>query len=614
MTAQELRKKYFDFFVEKGHKIIPSAPLIPENDPTVLFTTAGMHPLIPFLLGEKHPVGQRLVSVQKCIRTTDIDEVGDDVHLTFFEMLGNWSLGDYFKKEAIDWSWEFLTAKKWLGLDRNKLAASVFKGDSDAPFDEEAYDFWKNLGISEKRIAKLPKKNNWWGPAGQSGPCGPCTEMFYWVGEEKTPEIFDPEDGRWVEIWNDVFMQYNKTKEGKYQVLKQKNVDTGMGLERTLAVLNHEPSVYETELFKEIVKIIEGLASISDFENSFDQLYNAGKIINKEIEGLKEKAEKMRSVRIVADHIKAATFILAEGLEPSNLERGYVLRRLIRRAVRYGRQLGIKQTFAFQVAKPVVGTYKDIYPELLKNKDFIEEQLVREEEKFSKTLEKGLKELKDLEMKMGVINGYDGFDLYQSYGFPKEMIYEEAQKLSDNFDEEFNRALNKHQELSRTASAGMFKAGLADHSEIAIRYHTATHLLQRALKDVLGENVEQKGSNITSERLRFDFSYNQKMTPEQIKKVEDIVNEKIRENLPVIIKEMSLVEAKKLGAIGLFAEKYGERVKVYSIGPLRGRGSAYSQEICAGPHVKNTSELGHFKIVKEEAVSQGVRRIKAVLE
>jgi len=613
MIARELREKYFDFFVEKGHKIIPSAPLIPENDPTVLFTTAGMHPLIPFLLGEQHPVGQRLASVQKCIRTTDIDEVGDDVHLTFFEMLGNWSLGDYFKKEAIEWSWEFLTAKKWLGLDRNKLAASVFRGDSDAPFDEEAYNLWKNLGISEKRIAKLPKKNNWWGPAGQSGPCGPCTEMFYWVGEEKTPEIFDPEDSRWVEIWNDVFMQYNKTKEGKFEVLKQKNVDTGMGLERTLAVLNREPSVYETELFRDVVRIIEGLASISDSESSFDQLYNAGNIINKEVEGLKEKAEKMRAIRIIADHIKAATFILAEGLEPSNVERGYVLRRLIRRAVRYGRQLGIKKTFAFQVAKPIIGIYKDVYPELLKNKDFIEEQLVREEEKFSRTLERGLKELKDLESKSASITGQQGFDLYQSFGFPKEMIKEEA-KVSENFDKEFEEATGGHQELSRTASAGMFKAGLADHSEIAIRYHTATHLLQQALKDVLGESVEQKGSNITPERLRLDFSYNQKMTPEQIKKVEDIVNEKIRENLPVIMEEMTLAEAKKSGAIGLFAEKYGERVKVYSIGPSTSPGQVFSREVCGGPHVQNTSELGHFKIVKEEAVSQGVRRIKAVLE
>jgi len=607
MTAQELRKKYFDFFTAKGHKIIPSAPLIPENDPTVLFTTAGMHPLIPFLLGERHPAGKKLVSVQKCIRTADIEEVGDDTHLTFFEMLGNWSLGDYFKKEAIEWSFEFLTSKKWLGLEKEKLAVSVFAGDKDAPFDEEAYGLWKNLVISEKRIAKLPKKNNWWGPAGETGPCGPDSEMFYWIGQTEAPEIFDPEDSQWVEIWNDVFMQYNKTKEGKYEVLKQQNVDTGMGLERTFAILNNEPSVYETELFKDIVLVIRKLASLEDYESSFDRLYNAGSIVNQEVDNLKERAEKMLSIRIIADHIKAAVFILAEGLEPSNTERGYVLRRLIRRAVRYGKFLGINRSFTFQVAQPIIGIYQDVYPELLKNKDFIEEQLIREEEKFSKTLEQGLKELRVLENQLASITGRQGFDLYQSYGFPKEMIREEARKVSENFDQEFDEALKKHQELSRTASAGMFKAGLADHSEIAIKYHTATHLLQQALRDVLGREVGQKGSNINAERLRFDFSYGQKMTAEQIKKVEDIVNEKINEALPAMLKEMSLAEAKASGAIGLFAEKYGDRVKVYSIGD-------YSKEICGGPHVQNTKELGHFKIIKEEAVSQGVRRIKAVLE
>lgn len=607
MTAQELRKKYFDFFTAKGHEIIPSAPLIPENDPTVLFTTAGMHPLIPFLLGEKHPAGKRLVSVQKCIRTADIEEVGDDTHLTFFEMLGNWSLGDYFKKEAIEWSFEFLTSKEWLNLEKEKIAVSVFAGDKDAPFDKEAYDLWKNLVISEKRIAKLPKKNNWWGPAGETGPCGPDSEMFYWTGQTEAPEIFDPEDNQWVEIWNDVFMQYNKTKEGKYEVLKQQNVDTGMGLERTLAVLNNEPSVYETELFKDIISIIKKSASLDDVESSFDRLYNTGNIVNQEVDSLRERAEKMRLIRIIADHIKATVFMLAEGLEPSNTERGYVLRRLIRRAVRYGKLLGINRSFTFQVAQPVIGIYQDVYPELLKNKDFIEEQLVREEEKFSKTLEQGLKELKGLENKSANITGQQGFDLYQSYGFPKEMIKEETLQVSENFDQEFDGALKKHQELSRTASAGMFKAGLADHSEIAIKYHTATHLLQQALRDVLSQEVRQKGSNINAERLRFDFSYGQKMTPEQIKKVEDIINEKISEALPIIMKEMSLAEAQKSGAIGLFAEKYGNRVKVYSIGD-------YSQEICGGPHVQNTKDLGHFKIIKEEAVSQGVRRIKAVLE
>ncbi|MDP2856096.1 MAG: alanine--tRNA ligase, partial [bacterium] len=588
------------------------------------------------LLGEKHPAGKRLVSVQKCIRTGDIEEVGDDAHLTFFEMLGNWSLGDYFKKETIEWSFEFLTSKKWLGLEKEKLAISVFAGDEDAPFDEEAYNLWKNLVISGKRIAKLPKKNNWWGPAGETGPCGPDSEMFYWTGQTEAPEIFDPENNQWVEIWNDVFMQYNKTKEGKYEILKQQNVDTGMGLERTLAVLNNEPSVYETELFKDVILVIEKLASLEDSESSFDRLYNAGNVINKEVDGLKEKAEKMASIRIIADHIKAAVFILAEGLEPSNVERGYILRRLIRRAVRYGRLLGINRAFAFQTAKPIIGIYKDVYPELLKNKDFIEEQLVREEEKFSRTLERGLKELKravekhpwmasfiDSEKEIPTSVRFDAFYFYQTFGLPIEMIkeefFKEANSLKfnlpesaildvwDNIENDFYLNFKEHQELSRTASAGMFKAGLADHSEISVKYHTATHLLQQALRDVLGSEVAQKGSNINAERLRFDFTYNQKMTPEQIKKTEDIINRKINEVLPVKMKQMSLEEAKASGAIGLFADKYGDVVKVYSIGQ-------YSKEICGGPHATNTKDLGHFKIIKEEAVSQGVRRIKAVLE
>jgi len=595
MTHLELRKKYFDFFIEKGHKIIPSAPLIPENDPSVLFTTAGMHPLVPFLLGEKHPAGQRLCSVQKCIRTGDINEVGDEVHLTFFEMLGNWSLGDYWKKEAIEWSFEFLTSKKWLRLDKERLAISVFGGDKDAARDEESAKIWQSVGIPPERIYFFGKKDNWWGPAGQTGPCGPCTEMFYWVGNDNLKPLTSSETKDWVEIWNDVFMEYNKTASGKHELLKQKNVDTGMGLERTLAVINQQAGVYETELFQPIIKKIE------------------------ELSGRKYEDNK-KEFRIIADHLKAATFILAEGLEPSNVERGYVLRRLIRRAVRYGRQLGIKETFAFQVAKPVIGTYKDIYPELLKNKDFIEEQLVREEEKFGKTLERGpihfkleLSEKIKLSDKVAVeknktkITGKEAFDLYQTHGFPIEMIIELAKEKGMEVDvKEFEEESKKHQELSRTATTGMFKAGLADHSEISVKYHTATHLLQQALKDVLGESVGQKGSNITPERLRFDFSYSQKMTPEQIQKVEEIVNRKIKAALPVKMEEMNLEEAKKSGAVGVFAEKYGEKVKVYSIGD-------FSKEICAGPHVQNTSELGRFKIIKEEAVSSGVRRIKAVL-
>jgi len=535
MTADELRKKFLEFFREKGHKIIPGASLIPENDPTVLFTTAGMHPLVPFLLGEKHPAGNRLVSVQKCIRTGDIDEVGDDVHLTFFEMLGNWSLGDYWKKEAIEWSWEFLTSSQWLGLDKDKISVSVFNGDEDAPFDKESFEIWKSLGIPEEKIAKLPKKDNWWGPAGKTGPCGPDTEIFF--------------DG--VEIWNDVFMEYNKNANGSYEPLKQKNVDTGMGVERTLAILNGYKSVYETELFAPLIK------------------------------------ENTRAERIVADHIKAAVFILAEGVEPSNIGRGYVLRRLIRRAVRYGYKTGL------------IDEIIKIYPELEKNKNFIEEQMKKEQEKFGKTLDRGLREFE---------KGTDPFILFTTYGFPIELTEELAKEKGIEINlEKFNEQLKAHQELSRTASVGMFKSGLADHSEQTIKYHTASHLLLAALRHVLGAHVVQKGSNITVERLRLDFSHPQKMTPEEIKKTEDLVNEKIKENIPAVWEELSLEQAKEKGAMGVFENKYGEKVKVYTI-------NNFSKEICSGPHVDSTGELGHFKITKEEASSAGIRRIKAILE
>ncbi len=591
MTANELREKYLKFFEERGHHRLPSAPLIPENDPTVLFTTAGMHPLIPFLMGEKHPAGQRLCDVQKCLRTDDIDEVGDIAHLTFFEMLGNWSLGDYFKKEAIEWSYEFLTSPQWLGLEKEKLAVSCFGGDETAPKDEESAQLWQSVGISKERIAFLGRKENWWGPIGETGPCGPDTEMFYWVGKDPAPKIFNPQDTSWVEIWNDVFMTYNRTKEGKYELLKQKNVDTGMGLERTLAVINHLPSVFETELFAPLIGKIEEISH-------------------------KKYEDFPKECRIIADHLKASIFLLAEHLEPSNVERGYILRRLIRRAVRFGRLLGIKDFFAFKFVEPVLKIYGETYPELNENKDFIEEQLVREEEKFSQTLSKGLALFEKLSQNKKIISGKEAFDLYQSYGFPLELIKELAREKNIEVDTNgFQEEFKKHQELSRTASAGMFKGGLASHSDKAIKYHTATHLLHKALQEVLGEEVKQKGSNINEERLRFDFSCSQKPTPEQLKKVEDIVNQKIQENLPVIMKEMSLEEAKKIGAIGLFGEKYGERVKVYFIGRTEnGLENAYSKEICGGPHVASTGELGHFKIIKEEAVSQGVRRIKAILE
>lgn len=587
MTGNELREKFLKFFEERGHKRLPSASLIPENDPTVLFTTAGMHPLIPFLLGEKHPSGKRLCDVQKCLRTDDIDEVGDEAHLTFFEMLGNWSLGDYFKKEAIEWSYEFLTSPQWLGLNKEKLAVSCFGGDEVVEKDVESYEMWRKLGIPEERIAFLGRKENWWGPIGEQGPCGPDTEMFYWIDSQPAPKNFDPKDSRWVEIWNDVFMTYNRTKEGKYELLQQKNVDTGMGLERTLAVINGVPSVFETEFFLPLIKKIE------------------------EISG-KKYQNYQREFRIIADHLKASIFLLAEKLEPSNVERGYILRRLIRRAVRFGRLLGIQKTFSFQLLSPTIEIYKDIYPEIKENKDFIEEQLVREEEKFTKTLEKGLSVFEKIIQNKKEISGKDAFDLYQSYGFPLELIKELGRERGVTIDEGgFNEEFRRHQELSRTASAGMFKGGLADYSEKAVKYHTATHLLHKALREVLGEEVKQRGSNINEERLRFDYSYSQKPTPEQLKKVEEIVNQKIKENLPVVMKEMTLFQAKEIGAIGLFENKYGENVKVYFIGNPE---NAYSKEICGGPHVQSTGILGYFKIVKEESVSSGVRRIKAVLE
>lgn len=640
IDASELKKKYLDFFRSKGHAVIPGASLIPEHDPTVLFTTAGMHPLVPFLLGEKHPAGRRLVDVQKCVRTGDIEDVGDDWHLTFFEMLGNWSLGDYWKKEAIEWSFEFLTKNEYLGIPAEKLSITVFQGDQDAPRDEESAGIWQKIGIPKERIYYLPKEDNWWGPAGLTGPCGPCTEMFYDTGKPKCSDVCRPGCGcgKFVEIWNDVFMEYNKKiknqkskikitnqnskideieYEYEYVPLAQKNVDTGMGVERTIAVLNGFDNIYETELFKPLIEKIENLVGMSKSVDSFEQLYHPKVAMAKEIEKLKDKAEKMKAFRIIADHIKAATFILAEGLEPSNVERGYVLRRLIRRAVRYGKQLGVKNNFTFQVAQSVIEMYKDSYLELQKMKDFIEEKLIREEEKFGKTLEKGLKEFQNQisniknqneKSKSKIISGKLAFDLYQTFGFPIELIEELAEEEGmsvdrKKFDEEFVR----HQNISRAGSEQKFKGGLADHSDKVIKYHTAAHLMLAALRQVLGSHVIQKGSNITAERLRFDFSHSEKMTRDQIKQVEDLVNEKIKDDLPVKMEEMTLEEAKKQGAMGVFEARYGERVKVYSI-------RDFSKEICGGPHVQNTGILGKFKIVKEEASSAGVRRIKAVLE
>jgi len=579
MTSQEIRQKFLDFFKSKDHAVLPSASLIPENDPTTLFISAGMHPLVPYLMGESHPQGKRLVSVQKCVRTIDIEEVGDAYHHTFFEMLGNWSLGEYFKKEAIEWSIEFLT--KDLNISVERLAISVFKGDQDAPLDQESIDIWKSLGIPEQRIVQLGKEDNWWGPAGQTGPCGPDSEVFYWNDNKNpAPKDFNPKDTRWVEIWNNVFMEYNKIDENKFEPLNQKNVDTGMGLERTLAVLNGLDDDYQIELFINQIKKIEELSG----------------------KKYEESEEITRAIRIISDHIKAAVFIMSDdkGILPSNTDQGYVVRRLIRRAVRYGRQIEIKHDlWTKQVANVVIEDYKEVYPELEKNREFILNNLDEEESKFKKTLEKGLIEFE---------KGTDAFILFSTYGFPIEMTQELAKEKGKKVDiEKFNEQMKKHKELSRTATEGKFKSGLADDSKETKKLHTTAHLLLASLRKVLGDHVIQKGSNITAERLRFDFSHGEKLTDEQKEEVEKLVNEVIKKDLPVKCEEMSLDEAKKQEAMGVFESKYGDKVKVYSIGD-------YSQEICAGPHVERTSQLGHFKIIKEQSSSAGVRRIKAILE
>ncbi len=605
MTARELRQKYLDFFKSKGHKILPSAPLVPENDPTVLFTTAGMHPLVPFLMGEKHPLGTRLANVQKCVRTLDIDEVGDNRHLTFFEMLGNWSLGDYFKKEAIEWSFEFLTSEKWLGLDPRRLFVTVFEGDDDAPLDQESINIWKEqfrkAGIEaevaedkvvnyKKRIIPLGKDDNWWGPAGETGPCGPDTEMFYDISPENgaVEGKFTELSGRLVEIWNNVFMEYNKKADGTFEKLAQQNVDTGMGLERTLVTLTGKETVFDTEIFQPLIRKIEEICKKSYGEE-----------------------ENKSPMRIIADHLRSAAFIIADGVTPSNVERGYILRRLIRRAIRQGKILGIEDNFSAKIAEVVIDEYKDVYPELAKEKAKILSELASEEAKFKTTLGKGLKKIKEIiaeSRKEEMISGEKAFYLFSTYGFPLELTKEIAAEHNMAVaEEEYYEQFKKHQETSRTLSAGMFKGGLADAGEQAARLHTATHLLLAALRKVLGKDVEQKGSNITNERLRLDFSHSQKMTSEEIAEVEKLVNEAIEKNIPVMCEEMTLEEAQKAGALGVFGEKYGEKVKVYDI-------SGYSKEICGGPHASATGELGKFKIIKEESSSAGVRRIKATLD
>ena len=597
-TRQELIRAYIDFFKNNGHKEIPSASLIPENDPTVLFTTAGMHPLVPFLLGQVHPLKtKRLVDVQKCVRTQDIDEVGDSVHHTFFEMLGNWSLGDYFKKEAIEFSFEFLT--KELKIPLVRLAVSCFGGDkrvSELPVDEESAKIWQSVGVSKDRIAFLEggvfeSKKNWWGPAGETGPCGPDTEMFYWKpNNKKAPKKFNPEEDNWVEIWNDVLMQYVKPTDGKYEKAKQQNIDTGMGVERTLAVLNGLEDNYQTSIFLPIINEIERISS-------------------------KKYKGNEKAMRIIADHIRAASFILGDekGIKPSNIGQGYVLRRLIRRAVRYGRILGINENFTSKVVKVILPTYPD-YQELHRNHKFIVEQLDEEENRFRETLEKGLKKFNEIATDK-IITGKEAFLLFQSYGFPIEITEELADEKGIKVDlEEYNDEFKRHQDLSRTASAGTFKSGLADDSNATRKLHTSTHLLNEALRKILDKDIRQKGSNITPERLRFDFNFPRKLTSEEIKKVEDEVNRIIKMKLKVIRDEVLFKDALGSGAQAEFGGKYPEMVSVYTVGgDEKGKGW-YSREICTGPHVENTGDIGKFKIIKEESVAAGIRRIKAVVE
>ncbi|MBQ0161823.1 MAG: alanine--tRNA ligase [Treponema sp.] len=599
MTSNELRTKYIEFFKSKGHAEISGQSLIPENDPSVLFTTAGMHPLVPYLLGETHPAGTRLTDYQKCVRTGDIDEVGDPSHLTCFEMLGNWSLGDYFKKDSIAFSYEFLTSPKWLALDPKKISVTVFAGDENAPRDEEAASIWKANGMPEDKIAYLPASDNWWA-AGPTGPCGPDTEIFYWVGEGLPPAGSNKgtDSANWMEIWNNVFMQYNRVDEKTLVPLPKQNVDTGMGLERTNCILQGKTSVYLTEVFQPIIHTIE---TLSNYKYGTDE-------------------EKDKSVRIIADHSRSSVFILGDqkGCVPSNVGAGYVLRRLIRRAVRHGMKLGIDKDFLADIAATVVENFKAPYPELEQNKDKIFKELTAEEAKFRLTLKKGEAEFQKLLPNLmknpkKIISGKVAYNLYETYGYPLELTEELGAENGFTVDiEGFKEAEKKHQEASKTADAGAAKGGLAEQSDVTTKYHTATHLLQQALVNVLGDQVAQKGSNITNERMRFDFTFERPMTPEEVKKVEEIVNEKIKEDLPVTMQIMPLADAQKAGARALFTNKYGEDVKVYTIG-RDVNNDWFSKEVCGGPHVQHTAQIGDFKIQKEQSSSAGVRRIRAVI-
>ena len=579
-----IKDLYINFFISKGHKQIPSAPVVPENDPSVLFNTAGMQPLIPYLMGQEHPYGTRLCDYQKCIRTNDLDNIGDTYNHTFFEMLGNWSLGDYFKEEAIEWSFEFLT--KVLNIPIERLAVTVFAGNETIPFDEVSYNKWLSLGIKEEKIARTIDDNFW--IAGESGPCGPDSEMFYWRSNDEIPEKFDTEDERWVEIWNDVFMQYNKSSDGTITELPKKNVDTGMGVERVTAILEGVNDNYESSICKDVIELISKISNLPYKGNE-------------------------QSMRIIADHLRTSVFISADyaGVKPSNVGQGYILRRLIRRAIRHAKKLGIdiSSNWEEEIATLIISKYEKYYNELIDNKNIVLEVLKNEKEKFNRTLEKGLREFEKVTKDNKDIDATTAFKLYDTYGFPIELTVELAKERNINVDEEgFKDKFKAHQELSRTASAGQFKGGLSGNNEIETKYHTATHLLNAALKVVVNKDVHQKGSNITDERMRFDFSCDHKLSDEEKQKTEDLVNEWIKDGLKVTVEEMSKEDAIKSGAECMFIEKYPDIVTVYTIG------DNISKELCGGPHVKNTNELGHFKIVKEEASSAGVRRIKAILE
>lgn len=587
--SKKLKKLYLDFFIENEHSLIPNSPLIPEYDPTVLFTPAGMHPLIPYFLGEPHPLGRRLVNVQRCFRTADIDCVGDSSHLTFFEMLGNWSLGDYFKKEAIDLSYDFLVNKRWLNLDQKRLFVTVFEGNRDAPRDVGSCEAWRSLGVSDDHIFFLGRKENWWGPVGKTGPCGPCTEMFYDTGKPACSPSCKPgcSCGKYFELWNDVFMEYNQTESGDFELLKQKNVDTGMGVEHTAAMLEGKESVFGIDSVHPLVKRVEEITNIGN-----------------------PTPVEERSIRVIVDHIRASTFFLGDerGVKPSNTDRGYVLRRLIRRAIRFGRLIGVEKVFLTDLAAIVIRLNESDYPLLREKEAIIFDELSKEEAKFKRTLEKGLRKFQRIVQDGAKIDGKSAFLLFQSFGFPFELTKELATEHGVEVDEiGFRAEYEKHQKVSAVSAKKLFKGGLSDASVETKRLHTATHLLNEALRVVLKEDdIVQKGSNITPERLRFDFNFDRPLNAKEVAAVEKLVNEQIKKGLPVVREEMSVEDAKACGAQAVFDEKYGNAVSVYRVGD-------FSTEICGGPHVNNTSELGFFKITKQKGIASGVRRIRAVL-